>query len=288
MTATQVKHRRGTASQVAAMTPAEAEIVVNLTDDRLHLGDGLLAGGIVLPNVYDLMQQKFVYAANSTVSANSILLTLPVAPVSIAAPLCIQFKANATTTGNIQINLNGTGLVDAYKLSGSALVQAGANDVITDMFYEATFDGARWVLTSGSGGSSIATVTSGNYVIGSSLYEVVSAVAATGTFDVPIGISSFFSIPYTGTVKASHSISGSNSGSFPNQGRWYKNGVAVGTGSSNGGSSSAYGAASENLTVNAGDVLNLKAYNPIAVGGGVNIKNIKISVSEYLPAISAY
>lgn len=46
MTATQTQLRRGTASQVAGMTPALAEVVVNTTDKQLHVGDGTTAGGV--------------------------------------------------------------------------------------------------------------------------------------------------------------------------------------------------------------------------------------------------
>lgn len=43
--ATQVQIRRGTSSQVAAFTGAEGEIVVNTTNDSVHIHDGSSAGG---------------------------------------------------------------------------------------------------------------------------------------------------------------------------------------------------------------------------------------------------
>ena len=43
--AKQVKHRRGTTAQVAAMTPAEGEIVIDTTKDTACVGDGATAGG---------------------------------------------------------------------------------------------------------------------------------------------------------------------------------------------------------------------------------------------------
>ena len=46
--AKQVKHRRGTTAQVAAMTPAEGEIVIDTTKDTACVGDGATAGGIEL------------------------------------------------------------------------------------------------------------------------------------------------------------------------------------------------------------------------------------------------
>jgi hypothetical protein len=49
--ATQVQIRRGTSSQVAAFTGAEGEIVVNTTNDSVHVNDGSTAGGFELARV---------------------------------------------------------------------------------------------------------------------------------------------------------------------------------------------------------------------------------------------
>lgn len=49
MTANQVQMRRGTSAQIASMTPAQGEVVVNTTDNTLHVGDGSTAGGTKLP-----------------------------------------------------------------------------------------------------------------------------------------------------------------------------------------------------------------------------------------------
>ena len=77
MTATQTQLRRGTKSQCEAMTPAEGEVIVNLTDDRLHLGDGLLAGGHPIPNAHDLQNGAFTtFDAGGT--ANDLTLALEI------------------------------------------------------------------------------------------------------------------------------------------------------------------------------------------------------------------
>jgi len=46
--ATQLQIRRGTASQIAAFTGAEGEVVVNTTNDSVHVNDGSTAGGFEL------------------------------------------------------------------------------------------------------------------------------------------------------------------------------------------------------------------------------------------------
>jgi hypothetical protein len=49
--ATQLQIRRGTASQIAAFTGAEGEVVVNTTNDSIHVNDGSTAGGFELARV---------------------------------------------------------------------------------------------------------------------------------------------------------------------------------------------------------------------------------------------
>jgi hypothetical protein len=49
--ATQLQIRRGTSSQVAAFTGAEGEVVVNTTNDSIHVNDGSTAGGFELARV---------------------------------------------------------------------------------------------------------------------------------------------------------------------------------------------------------------------------------------------
>jgi len=49
--ATQLQIRRGTSAQVAAFTGAEGEIVVNTTNDSVHVNDGSTAGGFELARV---------------------------------------------------------------------------------------------------------------------------------------------------------------------------------------------------------------------------------------------
>jgi len=49
--ATQLQIRRGTSAQVAAFTGAEGEVVVNTTNDSVHVNDGSTAGGFELARV---------------------------------------------------------------------------------------------------------------------------------------------------------------------------------------------------------------------------------------------
>jgi hypothetical protein len=58
--ATQVQIRRGTSAQVAAFTPAAGEVVADMTNKRLYLGDGTTVGGV---------QQASINDVNSAISA---------------------------------------------------------------------------------------------------------------------------------------------------------------------------------------------------------------------------
>jgi len=49
--ATQLQIRRGTSAQIAAFTGAEGEIVVNTTNDSVHVNDGSTAGGFEMARV---------------------------------------------------------------------------------------------------------------------------------------------------------------------------------------------------------------------------------------------
>lgn len=53
--ATQVKHRRGTNAEILAGTPAIGELWFNVTDNSIHMGDGVTPGGVkhINANIFD-------------------------------------------------------------------------------------------------------------------------------------------------------------------------------------------------------------------------------------------
>lgn len=151
MPATQTKLRRGTSSQVISMTPAEAEVVVDLSNDRLHLGDGVTAGGIILPNAWDMQTNSFAFiTAGGT--ANAITGTLAPAILSYTQPLSLKVKITNTNTNAVTINLNGLGTRNIYKVAAGALVPLVAGDLIAGMIYEITYDGTQFLLSGSAGG----------------------------------------------------------------------------------------------------------------------------------------
>lgn len=159
MAATQTKIRRGTASQIDAMTPVEGEIIADLTNDRLRLGDGVTLGGIVQASAYDVQQRVFNFAVAGG-SANAITVSLAPVVASYSQPLSFSFKATATNTGATTINVNGLGTKNIYKVFGGSLIALVAGDIINGVIYEVVYDGVQFQLTGGQSG--IVTVGQGD------------------------------------------------------------------------------------------------------------------------------
>lgn len=149
---TETKHRRGTATQCNAFTPAEAEIVVDTTNDRLRVGDGIKVGGYHIPNHKDVQQQVFSFCTVGG-SANSITLTsgsgTPVA--AYASPLKLTFKATATNTSSVQVNVDGLGLKNVYQVLGGSVVALTGGEIVNGGIYDLTYDGVQFQLTNGAG-----------------------------------------------------------------------------------------------------------------------------------------
>lgn len=143
--ATQVQRRRGTSAQCASMTPAEGEIIVNMTDDRLHVGDGIVAGGIILPNARDLVRQSFTYGvAGGTGNA----ITLSVSQLlAYAEGAMVEFRATAANTGAVTINVNGLGTRSIYKNNGLGIVPLVGGDLVSGGIYRISYDGTQFQLT---------------------------------------------------------------------------------------------------------------------------------------------
>lgn len=145
MTATQTQLRRGTAAQCDAMTPAEAEPIVDLTNDRLRIGDGVKAGGFPIPNGYDIQQAAMNFAVAGG-SANALTLTVYPVPPGYAQPMNLRFRATSTNTGATTIDVNGLGAKNIYKWSSGSLVALSGGDLRSGGIYEISYDGTQFQL----------------------------------------------------------------------------------------------------------------------------------------------
>lgn len=185
MTTTQTQLRRGTITQVNAMTPVDGEPIYNTTDDRLHMGNGSTAGGIPHATFRDIQSETFVTATVGG-TANAITLTLTPALAAYANGVRIRFKATANNTGATTVNVSGLGTRNIYKLSGTSLVALTGGEIVSGAWYELNDDGAQFQLGSGGAGASLTVVqqvftSSGTYTPTSGMkYCIVEAVGGGG------------------------------------------------------------------------------------------------------------
>lgn len=154
MVATQTQLRRGTSSQVNAMVPAEAEVVVNLTADRLHLGNGTDSGGIPLPNSYDEQTEPFS-TGSSGGTGDALTLALTPAITGYSSFLRVTMRPAASNTGAATLDVNGQGAKSIKKRVGASLVDLVAGDIISGIFATFRFDGPGdyWVMEGGASSS---------------------------------------------------------------------------------------------------------------------------------------
>lgn len=178
----QVQIRRDTDADVMAGTPVEGEVWYNITKKRLHAGDGVTAGGIILPNAADLMGQSFT-AATAGGSANALTLSLPVAPAAYAKYQRFTFEAASTNTGPATLSVNGLSAIGLRKVSSGALAALDAGDLISGLIYSVVYNGSYFVLEGGAAASS-------------AMGELLSVVNASGagTIDFTSGIDSSYAV----------------------------------------------------------------------------------------------
>ena len=116
--ATQLQIRRGTSSQVAAFTGAEGEVVVNTTNDSIHVNDGSTAGGFEMARA-DLNNV-------SDTSLNAALTGNTVSALTVTA----LTTGSITTTGNISFGDNDKAIFGAG--SDLQIYHDGSNSYIDD------------------------------------------------------------------------------------------------------------------------------------------------------------
>lgn len=143
--ATQVQRRRGTEAQCLAMTPADGEIIVDSTNDRLRLGDGVTAGGIPIPNVSDIQGQAFSYGTAGG-TGNALTLTPSPALLAYADGVAFDFKASATNTGAATVNVNGLGTRSIYRVTDSGSVALSGGEIVNGGIYRLVYDGVQFQL----------------------------------------------------------------------------------------------------------------------------------------------
>lgn len=143
----QVKHRRDTAVNIAAFTPAQGELIVDTTNNRVIVGDGATAGGFAAARLSE---------AGAAVGANGSALRLNVAEIALsglsgatvtaasaipagALVVACGMRVTTTITGATSFSVGYAGSLSAF---GSSLsIAAGSTNVGLigpNPFYSAT------------------------------------------------------------------------------------------------------------------------------------------------------
>lgn len=133
------------------MTPVEGEVIADLTNDRLRLGDGILAGGHLQASAKDVQNNTFV-AGSAGGTANALTLTLSPAPTSYVTNMAVTFRATAANTGGATLNVNGLGAINLRKVSSGSIVALASGDIANGAYYTAIYDGTNFIITNISSG----------------------------------------------------------------------------------------------------------------------------------------
>ena len=125
MSNVQVQVRADTATNLAAATPAAAELGVDSTRNRLAVGDGLTAGGFPHAKITDAQGYGFVanYALAASVSSNNLTLALKTAAgsdASAANSIFVPFRSATLATGTPSF-VEVTGALSIVIASGDTL-----------------------------------------------------------------------------------------------------------------------------------------------------------------------
>lgn len=271
--ATQVQRRRGTGAQCNAMTPAEGELIVDLTDDNIRVGDGTKAGGHITPNASQIQTKKYNFAVAGG-TGNAIAVSIVPAPAALSQPFTITVKITATNTGATTCTVNSLSTVNVKKIVGGAAVDFIGGEFQIGGFYDLTFDGTQFIATGGGVGSGSATITAGSFIVAGTDQGVTYSNRLVGSVQL---IGPRYYIPFTGVLRANLILNSSVSTTV----RWLRNsttpvGVNITAGSSPVSNT-------QSLSVTAGDYLDIEL---VSASGGLSVQDVRLSVNESVPAFS--
>lgn len=280
---TQTQVRRDTLSNLNTVIPADGEIAYNITDDRIHMGDGSTLGGIPHVNFKDLQKQYFNYVAAGG-TGNAITLSLPYTPVSLTAGLKVKWKATAGNSGATTLDVGVGGTKNVYKLEEGALVALAGGEIISGAIYESTYDGTQWQLY----GHEQAGTPSGVVFLGSATASNSASLDFTGlitsdytdytfSFDQ---LSAGDTLRFRGSVNNGSSWYSSASYDFYNAYPWtYSTGGGVSFGAlSHGGNAAPTSATSMRFMNGSGSYSAAGPSNTLTLGGVTSLQGGEITI----------
>ena len=128
----QVKHRRDTAANIAAFTPAQGEIVVDTDNKRMIVGDGALAGGYAAAKLSEVPVAPSAHGATAGLQWIETLVTCSGATTTVALGATVLIFAVAlrvvtNVTGCTSITINDSQNGNGHWGSGIGLTAGTTN-----------------------------------------------------------------------------------------------------------------------------------------------------------------
>jgi hypothetical protein len=185
--ATQLQIRRGTSSQVAAFTGAEGEVVVNTTNDSIHVNDGSTAGGFEMARVDG---SNWAITNNISTTANISFGDNDKAIFGAGSDLEIFHEPNNSIikeSGGGSLLIQGDN-IRLQKVDGTENMLTAVNDGQLKLFY----DGSEKLATTSTGIDVTGTVTADGLTVdsttGFSWLPVSTAGAKVGAIGTGTGL----------------------------------------------------------------------------------------------------
>ncbi len=160
----QVQHRRGVDSVIGSAVIALAEFGYNITKKRIHVGDSVTPGGIIVPNARDVQSNEFIKCAVAGTS-DHLTLTTPLGLSELGDGMEFKFIALSSNGGPVDAVIDGIDPLSPIpfrKKTESGLAALAANDIIQDGFYTAIYDGTFLQLAGTNESTGIITVSQGD------------------------------------------------------------------------------------------------------------------------------
>lgn len=131
--ATQLQIRRGTSTQVAAFTGAEGEIVVNTTNDSVHVNDGSTAGGFELARAdFNNISASATLTIGTLNTTNLDLTNLEVTNIKAKDGTAAGSIADSTGVVTLISSSLTTADITTLKIGGSTVTSTAAELNILD------------------------------------------------------------------------------------------------------------------------------------------------------------
>ena len=230
----QVKHRRDTALNIAGFTPAQGELIVDTTNNRLIVGDGATAGGFPVAMARRTAVADAAYSAG--VKDRVIAYTSLTAARTVTLPTAASFPGGAVLTVIDESGACTPGKAIKVAAAGSDTINGAGSLALLSAYGAATLESNgsnAWAVVAGGAGATLTAAQSANGAtftlnVLEQLVSGLSGASVTAATQIPAGAlvlgcasrtvttitgATSYSVGYTGTTTAFGSGLGVSAGS---------------------------------------------------------------------------